>query len=143
MAVTALKAVFILPLLSLVQVYADQAADMRACLDTVASGLSEGNPADAISPFVKSYANYGTLSNYFDGLTNAFNIVSEIDVLDESDSPTEVKATVHWIVTLSDLGSNYTERRAGDIQVRLVLMGRKWKIVDFSPIDIFDPQAKR
>lgn len=121
---------------------ADQASDLRARLEVVARGLSEGNPSDALVPFDKSYADYGKLSNYFAGLTNAYSVVNEIDVTDEDDTPAEIKATVHWIITLSDLGSNYTQRRAGDIHVRLVRKGREWKIVEFSPIDIFDPQPK-
>lgn len=121
---------------------ADQASDLRARLGVIATGLTAGNPADAMSPFDKSYADYDKLSNYFGGLTGAFQIVNEVDVIDEQDSATETKAVVHWTITLSDLGSNYTGRRAGDIHVRLVLKDRKWKILDFSPIEIFDPQQK-
>ena len=121
---------------------ADQAADVHSKLAAIATALTAGNPAEAMSPFDKSYLNYEKLSNYFGGLTNAFQIVNEVDVVDEEDSATESKLTVHWTITLSDLGSNYTERRVGDINARLVLKDRKWKIVDFSPIDIFDPQPK-
>ncbi len=124
------------------QARADQAADARSKLEVIARGLSEGNPADAISPFDKSYPSYDKLSGYFGGLTDAFQIVNEIDVVDERDTDAETTLTVRWTMTLSDLGSNYTERRTGDIQARLVLKGRKWKIVEFAPIEIFDPRPK-
>jgi hypothetical protein len=35
-----------------------------------------------------------------------------------------------------------TQRRSGEIHVRLALQDGKWKIVDFSPIDLFNPQSK-
>jgi hypothetical protein len=142
MAVIGRRALAALFVLAVWTAHADQPSDIRSRLEVIATGLTEGNPAAAISPFDQSYADYGKLRNYFGGLTNAFQIVNEIDVKDEEDNPAETKATVHWIITLSDLGSNYTARREGDINVRLVLTGHKWKIVEFSPIDIFDPEQK-
>jgi hypothetical protein len=121
---------------------ADQALDVRSQLQAVASALSAGNPAEAMIPFDKSCANYDKLSNYFGALTSAFQIVNEIDVVDEQDAPAETKLTVNWTITLSDLGTNFTERRRGDINVRMELKDGKWKIVDFSPIEIFEPQQK-
>jgi hypothetical protein len=120
---------------------ADQAADVRNVLEIVAAGLTGGNPAQAISAFQKSYTNYDKLSGYFGGLTNAYRIVNEIDVVDETDSSGESKVTVHWAITLSDLATNFTNRRETDINVRLISKEGKWKIVDFAPIDIFNPQV--
>jgi hypothetical protein len=140
MAATAVRAVLVLVAFS--ALHADQPADLRSQLEVIARGLSEGNPADAISPFDKSCTNYDKLSNYFAGLTNAFQIENEIDVTDEQDAETEIKATVRWTISLSDLGSNYTERRVGDINVRFARKDGKWKIVEFAPIEIFDPQPK-
>ena len=115
---------------------------MRSQLEVIAAALTAGNPAEAISPFDKSFANYDKLSNYFGGLTSAFQIVNEVDVTDETDSAAETKVTVNWTITLSDLATNYTERRMGEINVRLVRKNGKWKIADFTPINIFDPQPK-
>jgi hypothetical protein len=128
--------------LAAVHARADQAADVRSTLEVVATALTSGNPAQAMMAFDKSYANYDKLSSYFGGLTSAFRIVNEIDVVDEEDTAAETKVTVHWTITLSDLGTNYTNRREGDVNARLILKDRKWKIVDFAPISIFDPQPK-
>jgi len=119
---------------------ADRAADVRSQISTIATALTAGNPADAMTPFDKSFPNYEKLSNYFQGL-NAFTTNSEVDVTDEEDAADETKVTIHWTLTLNDLGSNATERRSSDIDVRLVPRNGKWKIVDFSPISIFDPNA--
>lgn len=121
------------------QARADQASDALAQLKVIADALSAGNPSEAMSPFDRSCPNYDRLSNDFEGLTNAFRIVNEIDPGDEEDSPDQIKLTVTWTLSLRDLGMNNTEQRRADINVRFVLKGRKWKIVDFTPIAIFDP----
>jgi hypothetical protein len=127
---------------SLAQARADRAADVRSQLEAVAAALTAGNPAEAMTVFDKSCANYTEISNYFEGLTSAFQIANEIDVLDEQDSAAETKVTVNWTITLIDLGSNYTERRQGEINVRLLLKDQKWKIAGFAPTAIFNPQQK-
>jgi hypothetical protein len=129
-------------LLTLPLLRADQAADVRSQVETIARSLSAGDPAAAIAPFDKSYPQYDKLSDDFGGLTGAFEIVNNVDVADEEDTAAESKLTVHWTITLSDLQSHFTQQRVGDINVRLVLKGRKWKIVDFSPIEVFDPKPQ-
>lgn len=136
-----LAAQFVLCALAALPALGDQAGDIRNAVEVVAAGLSAGNPAQAMSAFDKSYANYDKLSGYFGGLTNSFQIVNEIDVVDETDSAGDSKITVHWIITLSDLATSFTNRREGDINARLISKDGKWKIVDFAPIDIFNPQA--
>ncbi len=121
---------------------ADRAADVRTLIGNVATSLTSGNPADAMAPFDKSYVNYEKLSGYFQGLTN-FQIENEVDVTDEQDTEDGAKLTIAWALTLTDLTTNRTDQRAGEINVRLVLKGGKWKIVEFSPIEIFNPLPKR
>lgn len=120
---------------------ADRSADVRTQISYVATALTSGNAADAMSPFEKSFSDYEKLSNYFQGL-NAFQVGNEVDVVDEQDTDTDTKLTVKWTLTLTDSGTNATERRTADINVRLVLREGKWKIVDFSPISLFNPQQK-
>ncbi|HEX3684834.1 MAG TPA: hypothetical protein VHU83_20015 [Bryobacteraceae bacterium] len=140
MAATGLRTALVLLTLPLLR--ADQAADVRSQVETIARSLSAGDPAAAIAPFDKSYPQYDKLSDDFGGLTGAFEIVNNVDVADEEDTAAESKLTVHWTITLSDLQSHFTQQRVGDINVRLVLKGRKWKIVDFSPIEVFDPKPQ-
>lgn len=128
--------------LSVTLARADQSSDARAQLRAIASGLTAGSAVQAMVPFDESCPNYTKLSNDFEGLTNAFRIDNEIDVNDEEDAPSETKLTVIWTITLTDLGTNFTEQRRGTVNIRLVLKGRHWKIVEFAPIEIFDPQQK-
>ena len=128
-------------LVAAVPVCADRAADVRAAVSYVATALTSGNPADAMTPFDKSFANYEKLSNYFQGLS-AYQVNNEVNVVDEQDTDTESKVVVNWTLTLTDLGTDATEQRTGEIHVHLALKGGKWKIVDFAPISLFDPQQK-
>lgn len=128
--------------LSAFPMFGDRAADMRSRISDVATALTAGNPADAIAPFDKSFANYDKLRGYFEGLTSAFQLVNEVDIVDEQDTENETKLTVNWTLTMTDLTNSYTASRSGELNVRLVRNGKKWKISDFSPIDVFDPQRR-
>jgi hypothetical protein len=127
---------------SILPIHAERADDIRARIAYVASSLSAGNPADAMSPFDKSFGNYDKLSSYFQMLTSSFEVHNELDVVDEQDTPTNTKLTVTWALTLTDLGTGSSKRRNEDVSVRLQLKDGKWKIVDFSPITLFDPLQK-
>ncbi len=140
MAAIALRFCFAGLLLANVLLAGDQQAEIRTQLSDVASALTGSNPADAMTAFSKSYPDYNKLRDYFTGLTNAFSIVNEVDVLDEADTDKDSVATVSWTITLSNgpISGNSTQRTA-EIHVRFVREKGKWKIVEFSPIDIFNP----
>ncbi len=128
--------------------HADRAADVRAQVSYVAAALGNGNPTDALGPFDRSCKNYQKLKEYFGALTNGSQVTSEVEILDEQDEETETKLLVNWTLTLTSLGSpsdvagGSSERRSADISIRLVPQKGKWKIVEFSPVDIFNPQGK-
>ena len=143
MAATALstRAVLLIAALA-IPLRADRVSDVRAQITYVASALSAGNPADAMTRFDKSLPNYDTLRGYFDAL-GAFQVENEIDIVDEQDNDAETKLTVNWTLTLTDLASDSKRERSGEINVRLVQKDGKWKIVDFTPIELFNPQKQR
>lgn len=118
---------------------ANDSTDARAQVSHVASALSDGNAADAMTPIDKSYAHYGKLRDYFSGLTAAFQISNGISVSDEQDDKDQVSLSVHWDLTLTDLQTNYTQNRSADLEIKLVRVKNKWKIVDIEPIDLFNP----
>ncbi len=128
---------------------ADRASDVRAPITYVASALGSGNPSDALGPFDKSCKDYQQLRDYFQGLTTAFDVTSEVEILDEQDEEAETKLLVNWTLTLtnarsaSDSMASSSDRRSANITIRLARKKGKWKIVDFSPIDVFNPQGKQ
>jgi len=122
---------------------ADRAHDVLSTINYVATALAGDNAADAMTPFDKSFPNYVKLRDYFEGLTDGWQIVNEVDVTDEEDSATQSNITVQWTMTLTNKSTFQIERRSGQIHLRLALEHGKWKVVDFSPIDFFDPQPKQ
>lgn len=136
------KAALLVVSLSVLPLYADRTADVLSTVNYVATALSSDNPIDAMRPFDKSFVNYAKLRDYFSGLTDSSQLVNDVDVTDEQDSAAESSLTVAWTLTLTNKTTAETERRSGDIHIRLTLQNGKWKIVDFSPISLFNPQSK-
>lgn len=126
-------------LVSFLLLRADHSAGVRAQISHIADALSSGDPGDAMKPFDKSFPDYGKLRGYFQALSG-FQIESEIEFIDEEDTENESKVTIDWALTFTDPASNATERREGEINLRLVRQGDKWKIIAFSPITLFNPQ---
>lgn len=124
-------------------VFADRAEDVRATVTYVASALSNGNALDALGPFDKSFKNYEKLTEYFQALTQGFEVTSEIELKDEDDADAETKLRVEWSLTLTDALSKTNIQRTAEINLTLALKGSKWKIVDLSPIEFFSPQQVR
>lgn len=122
-------------------VHSDQASDLRNMLQRIATGLSDENPADALKPFDRSFGSYDKLRDYFDGLTASYQITNEVSVADEQDSSDQTTATVDWTITLGDkTNPGVQDSRYRQIHVRMVREKKHWKIVEFSPIDLFNPQ---
>jgi hypothetical protein len=121
----------------------DRAENVLATINHVATALAGDNATDAMMPFDKSFAKYAKLRDYFSGLTDSSQLVNEVDLVDEQDSGTQSSVTLEWTVTLTNKTTLQTERRSGEIHARLKLEDGKWKIVDFSPIDFFNPQPKQ
>ncbi|MBV8549995.1 MAG: hypothetical protein JOY54_01755 [Acidobacteriaceae bacterium] len=143
----ALLAVLLLPAFAYPQAPGNdtnqQSAAARAVLGYVAAALTAGNAADAMTPFEKSFPNYDTLNSYFNGLVNAFYVSNEIEVLDEDNGTNEMKLSVRWAITLTDLQTDYTEHRSAELNLHMVCKGGKWKIADLAPISLFDPAARQ
>ena len=119
----------------------DQASDLRTILQRIATGLTDENPADALKPFDRSFSGYNKLSDYFNGLTASYQITNEVNVVDEQDSSDQTTATVDWTITLGDkTNPGVQDSRYRQIQVRMIREKKHWKIIEFSPIDLFDPQ---
>lgn len=121
---------------------ADQPQDVLRVVNQVASALTAGNPSDAMTPFDKSLAGYSTLAQEFVGLTSAYQVTSEIDVVDEDDAAGESLLTLRWVLTLANNESGQSAggaRKEAEVHVRLRLLKKKWRIVEFTPVNLFTP----
>ena len=118
---------------------ADASTSARQQVAAVAQALTDGDAAEAMTHFAKTYRDYDKLRRYFDGLA-AFQIENQVDFSDEEDSDTAVVFTANWNLTITDVASDRTRNRSGQIHVKVVPVESKWRIVEFAPLDIFDPQ---
>lgn len=119
--------------------HADQAHDVMGAVSQITTALTDNDPSGAMGPFDKAAVGYTTLENEFAGLTNAFQIANEVEVLDEDDTAEQSQLTLRWVLTLVNVQSSETQRKSGEVHVRLRLEKKKWKIVEFSPVTFFTP----
>ena len=121
----------------------DEAAELRERLMQVANAVSAGNPSEAISVFSKSYKHYDKLRDYFSALSNGLRVENEVDFLDDPSEEPEPEMNVRWSITIADAEMHYSVQRAAEIKIRFARESKKWKIVDFEPIDLFDPSQQQ
>jgi hypothetical protein len=117
---------------------ADASSDARAQVAAVAQALSSGDAAEAMTHFAKSFTDYEKLKRYFEGLA-AFQVENQLEFTDEEDTDKDVWLTIAWDITLTDLGTDRSRRRTSEIHVKVSSIDSKWRIVEFAPLDIFDP----
>jgi len=119
----------------------DASSDARAQVTAVAEALSAGDAVEAMTHFSKSLPEYEKLKGYFEGLS-AFQVENQLNITDEEDADNCVNLTISWDITLTDLGTDRSRRRTGEIHVKLAPVDSKWRIVEFAPLGIFNPQVQ-
>jgi hypothetical protein len=116
-------------------------SNARAQVAAVAEALSSGDAADAMTHFSRSLPDYDKVRRYFEGLS-AFQIENQLNITEEDDSEKCVGLTITWDITLTDFGTDRSTRRTGEIHVKLAPTDSKWRIVEFTPLEIFNPQLQ-
>jgi len=117
----------------------NDSSDARSQVAAVAEALSSGDAAQAMTHFTKSLADYDKLRRYFEGL-GAFQVENQLEFTDEEEAGKDIALTITWDITLTDLGTDRSRRRTGEIHAKLAQIDSKWRIVEFTPLDIFNPQ---
>ncbi len=107
----------------------------------VANALSGGNAEQAMEGFSKKCTNYQKLSGDFQTLTNAYLVTNRVQFIDEEVTATAATVKVHWEMSVTTKGAEYNTNRDADLTFKLVREGKHWRIVELTPIDIFDPQS--
>jgi len=142
MAATALSR---LPLLLVLAgtLAAQQSKAIYRQVSNVAASLTAGDAAEAMMPFDKSFADYDKLRDDFIALTTAYRISNQLEILVQNIAGQEATLTVHWVLTLSDEFNDLAETRAQDVTVKLSFLKYQWRIVGFSPLELFDPELQK
>jgi hypothetical protein len=148
MAAIARKARFrglalLLAVLASAPLLADNSAEVHSAIAGVATALSNGEAALALAAFSKSCPDYNKLSDYFEQLSAAYHVESQLEFTDEDVEAANAAASVHWVMTLSTRQSGFTENRDAGIDIKLVHEGKRWRIVSFGPIEFFNPNASK
>jgi hypothetical protein len=109
----------------------------------VANALTSGNAADAMTPIDKSMDGYAQLHDYFSALVNSYQVLNQIQIMDEDIQRREATLMVHWELTLNDAATALSQTREQDIVVKLSFRQYKWRIVGISPLEFFNPQIEK
>jgi hypothetical protein len=120
---------------------ADDSADVHKVIGDVADALSSGEVTQALAGFDKKFVNYQKLSDYFEALTNAYFVENTVDFMDEDVSASAATVMVRWDLAVTTKQSGITKNRSAELTMRLVREGKKWRIMEFGPIGMFDPQG--
>jgi hypothetical protein len=142
MAVTALNR--LVPLFLLAgTLTAQQSKAIYRQVANVATSLTAGDALEAMTSFDKSFDGYARLRDDFSALVSAYQLVNQIEVLDQNIVAGDATLTVHWVLTLSDPVTSLGETRTQDVTVKLSFLKYQWRIVGFSPLELFDPQLQK
>ncbi len=137
------RRLFVLMILGALSLSAQQSRAIREQVAHVASGLSAGHPEEAMDPFDKSFEGYAKLRDYFTALTDSYTIINEMDITDEEIDKHEATLTMHWTLTLQNPTTGLSESREQEVTVKLTMKKYDWRIVDFSPIEFFNPDQSK
>lgn len=117
---------------------ADDLAEMHSVIGDMATALSNGDAALAISSVSKKCADYEKLSDDFGRLAVAYHIVNQIGFTDEDVEKATVM--VHWSMTLETRDAAFAVNREADLTLKFVREGKHWRIISIEPMKIFEGQ---
>ena len=110
---------------------------------SVATSLTAGSAAEAMMPFDKSFAGYEQLQDDFSALVSAYQLVNQIEILEQNIVGADATLAVRWVLTLRDPVTELSETRTQDVTVKLSYLRYQWRIVGFSPLELFNPELQK
>jgi hypothetical protein len=121
-------------------VAADPRQEVYDLLGSMASGLSEGNPAQFLEAFDRSMKGYSELAANVRAVVQQSDVLSAIDLVDDAGDDQKRTVRVDWLLQLGDKqNSASVVRRQKTIEVKLEKQKRKWRVVSLEPRDFFSP----
>lgn len=118
--------------------WADAEQDVTDVVSTLATALSDNNPALFFKTLDHDMANYKELQREIGALTRDTLISCSIDLIENHGSSTEQQADLDWYMVLrSQEDENIIERRRTRVTIKIEKRGKKWIVTSFSPISIF------
>lgn len=140
MGAIALSRRLALMLACLISLDAADQADLLEPVSYVATALTNDDSSDAMKPFDKQMPDYDRIKRCFAGLMDRGLLSNKITVIRDESSGDTATLVLNWTLTIeSRLDPVSNERRQREVTVKLKHEKKGWKIVSFSPIDLFEP----
>lgn len=119
---------------------ADRVAEVLDTFAIVADSLTGDFPDEAMSPFDQSMPGYEKLRTNFFGVTECCHVSCSVKILSEEGDKNESSVSLDWTVTIRNKNmAAMVETRRKTVAAKLKRNGKKWKIVSFDGVDLFDP----
>ena len=119
---------------------ADAEKDAIDLLASAANGLSAGRPEQFLEAFDPSLPGFDKLQSDVRALIDAAELTCSLGILSNEGGDAERTLSVDWILQLAPKGDNpVSMRRQKTVKCRLRKVGKKWRIVEFEPLELFAP----
>lgn len=120
-----------------------RADDTREAWDVLAgaaSALGEGNAAGFLAAFDPSIPGFGTLRTDAQALVTAWDVQSSIELISSAVGEKGPEIEAEWLLhTKLRSDGTRTVRNRYSVKCRFARQGRRWKIVEFTPLAMFAP----
>lgn len=120
--------------------FADTHSDVLELFASMTSALSDDNPAGFMKGFDKNMADYDKLSGYVDGLIREAEVSASVDPVKDEGDDMKRSVDLDWTLQIRSrqMAGPLVERQQ-TAHVELVKQKKHWRIVSFTPIDLFAP----
>lgn len=135
------RLLFLLPLAACLR--ANSEKDVRDLIASAAGALSAGKADLFLDAFDPSMPGFDKLRYNVVGITSQADVSCSIEVLSNEGDDSARTATLDWILTLEHKDGNAgSTRRQKRVTCRFKKTGKKWRIVSFDPLDLFESPAQ-
>lgn len=108
--------------------------------ESAAVALSDGNVEGFLAPFDSSMPGYLGLFDDVTALVRDGTVENSIDLISDSGDDRDRSVELDWDLRLvSDQTGNYTIVRSKRVACRIERRGGQWRIVSFTPLELFGP----
>jgi len=123
-------------------VLADSATSAWNVIADAANALGQGNVAEFIAAFDKAMPGYAGLREDVTGLVRQDSVESSLDMVENNGNDAERTMELDWLLVLKpSAGGANPARRRQTVKCRVARQGRKWRVVEFEPLDFFRAPA--
>jgi hypothetical protein len=119
---------------------ADPRQEVYELIGSMASALSEGDPARFLAAFDRSMKGYDDLAVNVRALVEQADVASTVDPIEDAGDARARTIKVDWLLELANKEDRISRvRRQKTVACRVEKEKGKWRIVSLDPLDFFAP----